>query len=133
MKTIGREIIDEIMGLPCPELYKKYMKESRKLRASGRRRSRVYFIQAEDVAIKIGFTLNIKNRFRQMQMDCPLKLYIIGMIKGDRAAESRLHKKFKKYRRTGEWFQPHENIISYAKRNTINLKKSPLLKKIPKR
>jgi len=96
-----------------------------------KQRSRVYFVLADNGMVKIGFTLDVERRFKRMQMDCPLKLYLIGVIKGDRYLESDLHMKFKKYRKRGEWFTVNDKILKYIKENSIDIKKSYLLKNIP--
>ena len=132
MSEIGEELIKDLLSLPDPREYKRLLRESNKMRASEKIRSRVYFIQAENVAIKIGFTLDVERRFKRMQMDCPIKLYLIGMIKGERSLESKIHKKFKKHRKRGEWFEIHESIVKYIKENTVNLKNYTRLRKFLK-
>ena len=120
-------------GASMPDLDQKQLKsllrKSTKIARSEKERSRVYFIEADGVAIKIGFTLDVERRIKRMQMDCPIDLYLIGVMKGDRNLEAKIHRKFKKYRYRGEWFKISDDIIKYAKANSINLKKSYKLKK----
>lgn len=64
----------------------------------------IYFIQAGDSAIKIGFTKNITQRHKELQAGHYEKLKIICDFKGGKALEKKLHKLAKKYRIRGEWF-----------------------------
>ena len=134
-KTLNNyvDLLSEPTPTPIQEgQYKNIIKKSKKIKREEKLRSRIYFIQAEDREIKIGFTLNVERRIQRMQMDCPLKLYLIGVLKGDRYSEARIHDMFKEYRKMGEWFYPKFSIIRYARANSINVKKSHRLKKFMK-
>lgn len=74
----------------------------------------IYFIQAEDKAVKIGFTYNKPNiRLNIIQSNCPLKLKLLHFIEGTENEEKKLHKRFKKHRKIREWFYPHKVIFNY--------------------
>ena len=73
----------------------------------------LYFIQAEDRAIKIGWTGNAKKRIAGLRGVIPMKLKLLGIIKGLIKDEERLHDKFKEYRLNGEWFKLAEPILIY--------------------
>lgn len=85
---------------------------------------RVYFIEADGVAVKIGFTHDVVRRIRVMQIDCPHRLYVIGAMKAGYQIESKLHKKFRRYRIRGEWFNLAPEILEYIRENSINVAKS---------
>ena len=70
----------------------------------------VYFIQCgEHGPVKIGKAKNVERRLKTMQTGNPKKLYIRVVLNcgSDLAAyemESNLHRRFKKFRKYGEWF-----------------------------
>lgn len=68
----------------------------------------IYFTQAEGVGhIKIGFTDKNDAAFRvaELQVGCPVKLILLGVMDGDRQTELELHRKFSAYCIHGEWFK----------------------------
>jgi len=66
----------------------------------------IYFIQAEDKAIKIGYTKHreIAQRLSTIQTSCPLKIEVLGVIEGEYPEEKELHFLFTQSRIRGEWF-----------------------------
>lgn len=73
----------------------------------------IYFIQAENGLIKIGFSKNVTSRLSNMQVRSPLKLTLLSTIKGTVVMEKELHYKFSKFREHGEWFKPTQDIINF--------------------
>jgi hypothetical protein len=67
----------------------------------------VYFVQAGPVGIKIGFTASKDVLFRidQLQVGNPYKLRLLGVIRGSRRDERKLHELFEPWRMQGEWFK----------------------------
>lgn len=79
----------------------------------------IYFIQSENNdLIKIGFTVDLNRRIKMLQNMSPVKLKLLGSQKGSINDERKLHKRFKKYRSHGEWFEPKKIIINYI--NKLN-------------
>ena len=76
------------------------------------KKQQIYFIQADNGDIKIGITLNPKNRLRALQTHCPLKLKTLKLIDGDYILEKKIHKLFKDFRIRGEWFLPCRKLIN---------------------
>jgi len=72
----------------------------------------VYFIKQNDY-IKIGFTNNFNKRLNQLQVSSPVKLEVLGIIKGTKEDECNYHKMFSKYYSNGEWFIYNEELISH--------------------
>lgn len=62
----------------------------------------VYFISYEDGPIKIGKTVNIHRRLKELQIAHPEKLHILGVTQS--ISESDLHEEWAGYRLSGEWF-----------------------------
>lgn len=79
------------------------------------RKEQVYFVQVGfSGPIKIGYTAtSVIQRVASLQTSCPEKLRLLASIDGGRAIEAELHVRFAKYRKTGEWFEPHPDLIAF--------------------
>ena len=65
----------------------------------------IYFIQEAGLgAIKIGYAKDISQRLSTIQVCCPSKIDLLGVIEGNHSEEEELHFLFKKDRIRGEWF-----------------------------
>lgn len=66
----------------------------------------IYFIQSlRQKAIKIGYTRDLSFRLGTLQTGNPDKLRAIDAFRGSRALETKLHRRFRSYRITNEWFR----------------------------
>lgn len=65
----------------------------------------VYFIGAETGPIKIGIAVNPENRLKGLQTSHHEKLAILATVSGDLDTEKAYHRRFKRYRIKGEWFE----------------------------
>lgn len=66
----------------------------------------VYFVEAVGLErVKIGLTRNIRNRLLHLQLACPVRLRVVGIIPGTRKLERSLHRRFAAVRIHSEWFQ----------------------------
>ena len=75
----------------------------------------VYFVQRiTGGAIKIGFTMNVTERVRQLQTAVEVPLRLLGFMRGAPELETSLHDAFSAYRLTGEWFEPAPELVDYA-------------------
>ena len=72
----------------------------------------IYFIKHSDY-IKIGFTTRIKQRLYDLQVSCPVKLEILGLINGSLENEKQYHNKFKHISISGEWFTYTKELENY--------------------
>jgi hypothetical protein len=73
----------------------------------------LYVIQAgEGGPCKIGISRNPRGRMSKMQSDHHEPLRIIGLFEGDRAEEATIHSRFANERLSGEWFNPHPEILA---------------------
>ncbi len=81
----------------------------------------IYFIQSgSNGPIKIGYSANsLKRRLAALQTAHPEALYVLGFVEGDRSLERILHQRFQSYRKEGEWFEPHSDILAFVKENTV--------------
>lgn len=81
----------------------------------------VYFIQSGDY-IKIGKADNPATRLKNMRRFGGVlapkgvdfaELKIVGLERGGRERESELHKKFRRLRTDGEWFEANSKLVDY--------------------
>lgn len=76
----------------------------------------IYFIQCDHSGpVKIGKSTNPQNRLKSLQCACPYKLHLIKILHGD--SDIYVHKLLKDYRRTGEWFEPHPDVLSFNQKD----------------
>lgn len=79
----------------------------------------VYFIQGElSGLIKIGYSRNIVARICDLQSGSGEHVVLLGIVRGSSSIERNLHKRFDKYRRHGEWFEPDPVILKYVEQKT---------------
>lgn len=65
----------------------------------------VYFLQNErTLAIKVGFTTNVKARIQHLRPASPDRLRLLGVIPGDQGVERQVHRNLGAHRLVGEWF-----------------------------
>lgn len=76
----------------------------------------IYFVEAANGPIKIGFTSFLEHRLRSLRYQCPVALTLRAFIGGDRKAEREYHARFSAHRLHGEWFSPHEEILGEIER-----------------
>ena len=79
----------------------------------------VYFVQNEAGYIKIGTTRHVKSRVNKIQCDNHMKIKLIGKMKGGFDLEIKLHRKFKQYRKRGEWFEGTPELLEYIASNKM--------------
>lgn len=74
----------------------------------------VYFIQAENGAIKVGIAYHPQARLETLQTGSPLRLTLIGVIpNGGQALESEIHRRFSSDGLHGEWFHPSTVLFEF--------------------
>lgn len=73
----------------------------------------VYFIQDSNGFIKIGVSVDPKNRLADLQVSHPYKLTLLGTIPGGIKEERSIHTLFAECRVGGEWFKPNEALSVY--------------------
>ena len=64
---------------------------------------------------KIGYTTNLQQRLKSIQMYNPIKLTIVAEVKGCHKSEKYLHKLYDDYRIRGEWFEIPSAILRELK------------------
>ena len=73
-----------------------------------------YFICEEDFEkIKIGFATDIHGRLATLQTGNPKELILVDTIYGPKEIERMLHRAFKKYRVSREWFSFSDQIDDF--------------------
>ena len=77
----------------------------------------VYFVQAENGLIKIGFATNVGRRIASLRTMSPLRLTILATLSKDgMKTETAYHARFSRHRQHGEWFSPHPEILAEVER-----------------
>jgi DNA-binding XRE family transcriptional regulator len=75
----------------------------------------IYAIVINDEFCKIGFTNNIRQRMKQLQVANPMKMDLMFLVEGDLNEETHLHKAFNHLNIKGEWFKLSPEIENYFK------------------
>lgn len=82
-----------------------------------RYRGYVYFVQAGTVGpIKIGTSVSVKDRVASIQVHCPERLFVLGVIRGGIIIEQAMHRRFAAHRLHHEWFEPNPHIFAFLRR-----------------
>ena len=91
----------------------------------------VYFVRGYDM-VKIGWTMNVKGRLRDLQTGSPVPLVVLCSEPGGPERESQLHARFARYRSHGEWFRLRGDVLDYVTSHIAPRRRSPLLQPIAK-
>lgn len=102
-----------------------YTKAKKNKKSKSRKRSKlksyVYFIKADNTGlVKIGKSVNPKNRLKELQTGSANKLNIIKTIDGGVYLEQAIHAYFAHLRKHGEWFKPDTEMRKFLN-GDINL------------
>jgi hypothetical protein len=65
----------------------------------------VYFIEAPNGLVKIGFSTNPWQRLGKMKVDCPDELILRSFVDGGISEERAFHQRFCSFHVRGEWFR----------------------------
>jgi hypothetical protein len=74
----------------------------------------IYFIK--DVAggrIKIGTTIQLSERLKQLAAETGGELTVLAVVAGSHEEERRLHRRFAHLCKTGEWFEPGDDLLGF--------------------
>lgn len=71
----------------------------------------VYFIQAENGLIKVGYSTNPGKRLTYFRRVSPVSLELLGYFLGTQTDEYYLHQRFAMQRDHGEWFRPSPELL----------------------
>ena len=66
--------------------------------------SYVYAVEAVGGPVKIGFSTNVRDRFRKLETAASLPLKLLAVAPGTMRDERTLHARFEDFRVRGEWF-----------------------------
>lgn len=70
----------------------------------------VYFVQAQDGPIKIGYSTNLQQRMRGLEQHAPLTL--LHAFPGDRECEQFIHRELAQHRLNREYFSPVPQVLA---------------------
>lgn len=82
----------------------------------------VYFIQLVDQNqnIKIGYTNNIEERIKTLQISSPYEIRLLGFMKGNISLEKSIQKMFANIKILGEWFHPSKELIEFINKSATS-------------
>lgn len=72
----------------------------------------IYFIQAENNTIKIGYSKQPLSRLSELQVGSAHPLKLLAVIPGGPKKEKELHTRLQKYKLNGDWFKPEPEVIN---------------------
>lgn len=76
----------------------------------------IYFLQPIGGGrIKIGTTIQLSYRLKQLASEFGDDLEVLAIIDGDRPEERQLHRKFAHLRTVGEWFEPGDDLLGFIR------------------
>lgn len=72
----------------------------------------VYFFATSDERfVKIGWSSDIRRRFKDIQASHPQPLIFLGAVEGPRSTETGWHRYHRDHRVSGEWFTADEGLL----------------------
>lgn len=73
----------------------------------------IYFIEDRQTKnVKIGTTVNLRERLQKLQVGNPNKLYVALEVKSDTLSEKAIHRALADTHIRGEWFRPSDRLAS---------------------
>lgn len=81
----------------------------------------IYFLQAPNGEIKIGYTHNIVQRQRAIESKMHIKCSLLAVRDGGRDEERAAHQMFAAHRLHGEWFSPASDVLAFVDNPLIRL------------
>lgn len=74
----------------------------------------IYFLRKPDgSAIKIGTTIRLGERLRQLAVEHGPGLEVLAVVEGSFEKECALHRQFAHLRTVGEWFEPGDDLLGF--------------------
>lgn len=70
----------------------------------------IYYLRAENGAIKIGYTRSLHSRISDLSVSSPLELELVGQEEGTIDLERRRHDQYRDSHIRGEWFRPSTQL-----------------------
>ncbi len=76
----------------------------------------VYFIQAENGMIKVGWAADAESRLEALRGMSPCPLQLLATVTTHRTTEARFHRELSRWRSHGEWFYPSAEVMAVVER-----------------
>ena len=73
----------------------------------------IYFIKSPTGAIKIGTTIRLSQRLKQLAAEHGPGLEVLAVADGSFEVERALHRRFAHLRQVGEWFEPGDDLMGF--------------------
>lgn len=104
--------LDNLTYNYCTACHSDYRAQRKNKRITESRTTCVYFIRSGDL-IKIGYTGDLEERKRTLQVNNPTIVEVLKTIPGGHQEEQELHKKFAHLNKTGEWFYAAQELLDF--------------------
>lgn len=79
------------------------------------KKRQVYFARRSDGLIKIGSSMNVRQRLVQLSTDAAEDLELLGHIDGSFLFEKKIHRHLADHCKQGEWFYSSNEVIEYIR------------------
>jgi hypothetical protein len=76
---------------------------------------KVYFLEAENGLVKIGYSGDVERRIRQLVAENATSVKLLGTIRGGRQTERALHRALRCFHSHGEWYYPNDLLSKYIR------------------
>jgi hypothetical protein len=73
----------------------------------------IYFVRSPQGPIKIGTTIRLSQRLKQLAAEYGEGLEVLAVSEGSYATEKELHCRFAHLRQVGEWFEPGVDLLGF--------------------
>jgi T5orf172 domain len=73
----------------------------------------IYFIRSPGGRIKIGTTIRLSERLKQLVAEHGEGLEVLAVVEGSYEAEKGLHDRFGHLRIVNEWFEPGDDLVGF--------------------
>lgn len=94
----------------------------------------IYFIRGtRSGMVKIGATDSLKRRLGELQTGSPEPLEVLALVEGGADQERMLHERFSDARALGEWFHPHNELLSFIEKLARDPRLHPALARLTTR
>ena len=109
--TFGKCIYSDFINYLKNDERKKLENEISKKKKEINESEYIYVVgNKKESVCKIGYSKDPFKRIKSIQTGCPFKLHIFLIIRGNRTIEKQLHRKYKSYKHTGEWFKYEKDL-----------------------
>lgn len=117
----------EMNDFLCDPEFRRWQKGNQEQRPG-----KIYFIHRPGF-VKIGFTIDVRTRFMQLQSNFVEPLKLLGSCDGTPEIEKFIHWMFRSQRLSGEWFEASPHVLAVVESYLVDDKEQIVRKRAPRR